>query len=134
MIIQALENYARSLGPWMSSYQRAAADFTRFSNQQTELAIETNRFLTDRLCAFAQYGGNVDALAQKLDELTTRYTAAYADRVKEMSSVWANMLREDRNIDELTAVVVEPLAEQQAQGEQSPSKRRAQERRGGEAH
>jgi hypothetical protein len=132
MIIQALENYARSLGPWMSSYQRATADFTRFSNQQTELAIETNRFLTDRLCAFAQYGGNVDSLAQKLEELTGKYTAVYADRVKEMSSVWADMLREDRNVDELTAGVVEPLAEQQG-GVQSSSKRRAQEKRG-EAH
>ncbi len=133
MISQALENYARSWGPWMNSYQRAAADFAGFSNQQTELAIETSRFLTDRLCAYARYGGNVEALARKLDDLTNRYTAAYADRVKEMSSVWANMLREDNNVDEdndvdeLTAAALQALAEQQEshEEEQPPQKWRS---------
>ena len=134
MIIQPFENYARFFGPWLSASQRVAADFTRIGNQQTELALQTARFLTDRLCAYAQYDGNVDKLANKLDDLTNRYTAACTEHIKEMSSSWAEVLREDRNVDELSGVVQPPREGQPAQEGQPGQKRRAQQERREEAH
>jgi len=123
MIIQPFENYARSFGPWLSAYQRVAADFTRISNQQTELALQTATFLTDRLSAYGQYNDNVESLTRTLDDLTNRYTAVYTERIKEMSSSWAEVLREDRNVDELSGVV-QPSRDAQSPEEGPPAQKR----------
>jgi hypothetical protein len=72
MIVEALESYAKSNGPL------------------------TARFMTERVCAYADHDGRIEALVRRLDSLTEEYGDDYAHELRRTYAAWSELLRSDR--------------------------------------
>ena len=99
MIVEAFENYARFNGPWLQGWtdmNSAAVASARMAFGQLELAALTSRFMTQRMRAYADYDGRIEALVRRLDKLTEQFGEDYARELREIYSSWHEVLRQDR--------------------------------------
>jgi hypothetical protein len=130
VIVEAIETYARFNGPWLQAWNEvnaASMASARVAVGQLELASLTNRFMAQRLRAYAEHDGRIDALVRRLDKLTEQFSEDYARQLREIYASWSDVLRQDRALSQVT-----PLRAEQRRGDERFEGRRedrAEERR-----